>query len=67
MNMKYGKAFKLKECDIEGKLIQTTGVTAIVYRKELWHDKPAMLALTREDNQNADSNLPETELDPVAL
>ena len=62
-NMKDGKPLKLKEGDTEGKLIQKHGVTALLYTKELWKDKPALLALMREDNANADTNLAETELD----
>ena len=58
MNVKDGKQFKLKEGALEGKLIQTIGADTIIHTKELWNDKPALLALMREDNQNADSNLP---------
>ena len=38
-------------------------MTSLVFTKELWNDKPALLALMREDNASADTNLAETELD----
>ena len=44
-------------------MIQTVGVNALIYDEALWYDKPAMMALMREDNANADSSKPETELD----
>ena len=38
-----------------------------MYTKELWKDKPALLALMREDNANAITNLAETELDAFGV
>ena len=43
-------------------MIQSVGVNALIYDEALWYDKSAMMALMREDNANADSSKPETEL-----
>ena len=58
-----GLPFKLKEDDVEGMLIQEHGVDAAVYGPELWTDLPALLALMREDNLDAEVARPEIELD----
>ena len=44
-------------------MIQSAGVTALIYDKALWYDKAAMMALMREDNANSEVSKPETELD----
>ena len=46
----YGTLLQLRENDIEGMLIQTIGVEAVVYRQDLWWDKKAQLALRRLSN-----------------
>ena len=45
-----GTPLQLRENDIEGRLIQTSGVDAVVYRQDLWWDKKAQLALRRLGN-----------------
>ncbi len=45
-----GTPLQLRENDIEGMLIQTSGVDAVVYRQDLWWDKKAQLALRRLSN-----------------
>ena len=47
-----GTPLQLRENDIEGRLIQTSGVDAVVYRQDLWWDKKAQLALMRLGNLN---------------
>ena len=54
---------ELLEGDAEGVLIKSQGVTATVYGPELWDDQAAVLALMREDNQNAEVQKAEGELD----
>ena len=60
-----GTLFQLKENDVEGKLIQTNGVEAIVYTEKLWWDKKTQLAFMRMyslDAEIADIQTGETEL-----
>ena len=41
---------ELSDVDDEGQAIQKVGVVAIVYSKELWKDRAALLAIMREGN-----------------
>ena len=63
MDKQDGTPLQLIENDIEGRLIQTSGVDAVVYRQDLWWDKKAQLALMRLGNLDADIEKGETELD----
>ena len=45
-----GIPLQLRENDIEGRLIQTSGVDAFVYHQDLWWDRKARLALRRLGN-----------------
>ena len=47
MDKQDGTPLQLIENDIEGRLIQTSGVDAVVYRQDLWWDKKAQLPLRR--------------------
>ena len=58
-----GTPLKLLQTDAEGHMIQGQGVHALIYGAKLWGDKPALMALMREHNANADVAKPETELD----
>ena len=49
-NQPDGQKFILKEDDKEGQMIQSHGVTALVYSQDLWYDTPALLAVMRENN-----------------
>ena len=49
MNMVNGVPLKLLESDVEGSLIQSQGVHAVVYSEGLWYDKPAMKHLFQEE------------------
>ena len=44
------RRFMLNPADEEGRIIQESGVTALVYSAELWGDPAALLALLREDD-----------------
>ena len=48
-----GIRLELSDKDDEGQAIQKVGVVAIVYSKELWKDRAALLAIMREDSLNA--------------
>ena len=50
MDKSDGQRLQLKDDDEEGRMIQEHGVTARVYSKTLWWDKPAYLGLMREVN-----------------
>ena len=63
MDEQEGLRLQLKEDDVEGKMIQESGVNAHVYGPELWADLPALLGLMREDNLDAEIQRAETELD----
>ena len=63
MNQPEGKPLKLLANDVEGRMIQTAGVIALIYGKALWYAMAAMMALMREDNANSEVSKPETELD----
>ena len=43
-----GLRFMLNPADEEGRFIQESGVTALVYSAELWEDHDALLAVLRE-------------------
>ena len=45
-----GIRLELSDKDDEGQAIQKVGVVAIVYSKELWKDRAALLAIMREGN-----------------
>ena len=53
MGQPEGLRLQLKVGDEEGKLIQSSGVVAVVYTAKLWEDTPALLALMREGNLDA--------------
>ena len=52
LNIPGGTPLKLLADDMEGKMIRKEGVQALVYSEQLWYDKPALMALMREDNAN---------------
>ena len=52
-NQPDGQKFILKDDDKEGQMIQSHGVTVVVYSADLWYDTPALLAIMREDNFDA--------------
>ena len=54
MGEQYGTPLQLRENDIEGMLIQTIGVEAVVYRQGLWWDKKAQFALMQMGNLDAE-------------
>ena len=51
-----------REDDSEGQLIQSDGVLCTVYHEALWHDFPALLALSHKDNANDEHSLKEDEV-----
>ena len=63
MNIKDGTPLNLIEDDIEGNMIREEGVVAIMYEKDLWDDKSALLALVGEANLHGVMNPAEAELD----
>ena len=50
---------RLRDDDIEGKLMAQYGPTTIIYRAELLEDQAALEAIMREDNENANINMRE--------
>ena len=53
---------KFKATSIESRRIKEEGLVVSTYRSELWEDRPALMALMRADNDDAEIELREDEI-----